>query len=376
MIVADLAQHLDRGHDALGVLAFDAGLFIRVCAECKIERVVPAAQLVEGDLVSDVHIDLRINADGEERRGLRVQDLARQTVGGNAVAQHTAELRPLFIHRDLVAHQREIVRRGKTARPAADDGDRLAGLLSAGGMGHIARVIDRVALEPSDIHRVVDHVAAAARLTGMLADVRAGGGEGVILPDEPHSVRVAAILHQHGVARNVHARRAQRHAGDRILHPAEAAVAQNVFFIVVAEALDAVEHQPRRVAPDGAVRAVDDHARRALDERDGLHRRLAVEHALHQIGELTEADAAGHALAAGLRVAEVQKVHRKIHRAQPRRAGGNAPLHVAVQSVDHGLGARRRHNVKSRQNLHTFPNRKTRAHPTARPPSFNYRTFL
>ena len=70
----------------------------------------------------------------------------------------------------------------------------------------------------------------------MLADVRAGGGEGVILPDEPHSVRVAAVLHQHGVARNVHARRAQRHAGDRILHPAEAAVAQNVLFIVVAPA--------------------------------------------------------------------------------------------------------------------------------------------
>ena len=177
VIVADLAQHLNRGHDALGVLAFDAGLFIRVCAECKIERVVLTAQLVEGDLVSDVHIDLRINADGEERRDLRVQDLARQTVGGNAVAQHTAELRPLFIHRNLVAHQREIVRRGKTARPAADDGDRLAGLLSAGGMGHIARVVHRVALESANVHRVVDHVAAAARLTGMLADVRAGGGQ-------------------------------------------------------------------------------------------------------------------------------------------------------------------------------------------------------
>ena len=45
----------------------------------------------------------------------------------------------------------------------------------------------------------------------------------------------------------------------------------------------------------------------------------------------------GHALSADLRVAEVQKVHRKVYRTQSRRTDGDVPLHVAVQSVDHGL---------------------------------------
>ena len=72
-----LAQHLDRGHDALGVLAFDAGLFIRVCAECKIKRVVLAAQLVEGDLVSDVHIDLRTSMPTERSDAISASRISR-----------------------------------------------------------------------------------------------------------------------------------------------------------------------------------------------------------------------------------------------------------------------------------------------------------
>ena len=74
----------------------------------------------------------------------------------------------------------------------------------------------------------------------------------------------------------------------------------------------------------------------------------------HYCGELTEADAAGHALAAGLRVAEVQKVHRKIHRAQSRRAGGDAPLHVAVEIVHHRLGTAGAFYVKSAQEGSSF----------------------
>ena len=88
-----------------------------------------------------------------------------------------------------------------------------------------------------------------------------------------------------------------------------------MLLIVVAEALHAVEHQTRRIASDGTVGTVDDHARHALNDRNGLHRGLALEHLLHQLGELTETDAAGHTLAAGLRVAEVQKALGKVHRA-------------------------------------------------------------
>ena len=115
-------------------------------------------------------------------------------------------------------------------------------------MGHIARVVHRVALESANVHRVVDHVAAAARLARMLADIGAGRGERIVLADELHGVGVAAILDQYQIAGNIHVRRAQGHAGYRVLHTTEAAMAQNVLFIVVAEALDANPSRTRRAA--------------------------------------------------------------------------------------------------------------------------------
>ena len=105
VIVADLAQHLDRGDDALSVLALDAGLFIRVRAERDVKRVVLLAQLVERHIVADIDVDMHIDAKRQHRRDLRVEHFARQAVVGDAVAQHAAELRALFIHGDLVAHQ-------------------------------------------------------------------------------------------------------------------------------------------------------------------------------------------------------------------------------------------------------------------------------
>ena len=181
----------------------------------------------------------------------------------------------------------------------------------------------------------------------MLADVRAGRGEWVILADEAHGVGVAAVLDEHEIARDIHARRAQCYAGNGLAHAAKAAVAQNMLFVVVAEALHAVKHQARRIAANGAVGAVDDHARHALDDRDGLHRGFALEHLLHQLRKLAEADTAGNALAARLRMAEVQKALGQVHRTQSRRACGDTPLHIAVQPVDDSLGMGGRHNIES-----------------------------
>ena len=347
VIVTDLTQHLDGGDDAVGVLALDTGLLIRVSADGDVERVMRLAQLVEGHIIADIDVQMHLDAEGDHGRDLRVEHLARQTIIGDTVAQHTAELRALFIYRDLVAHQRKIVRRGKAARPAADNGDRLACGLGTVGLLHVARIIHRVALQAADIDRVIDHIAAAARLARMLADVRAGRGERIVLSDEAHGVRIAAVLDEHKIARDIHTRGTQRNARHRLAHPAETAVAQDMLFIVVAEALHAVEHQTRRIASDGTVGAVDDHARHALDDRNGLHRSLALEHLLYQLRELTETDAAGHALAASLRMTEVQKALREVHRAQSRGARSDTPLHIAVQPVDNGLCMGGRHDIKS-----------------------------
>ena len=137
-----------------------------------------------------------------------------ETVAGDAVAEHSAQLVALLVDRDLVPHQREIVGTAETAGTAADNGDLLARGRRTDGLGHVAGVIHGVPLQTADVDGVVDHVAAAPRLAGVLADIGAGGGEGVVLPDQTHGVGTATLAHQCHVAGNVHPGGAQSHAGD------------------------------------------------------------------------------------------------------------------------------------------------------------------
>ena len=88
----------------------------------------------------------------------------------------------------------------------------------------------------------------------MLADIGAGRGERIVLADELHGVGVAAILDQYQIAGNIHVRRAQGHAGYRVLHTTEAAMAQNVLFIIVTEARQSVKNKARRITTNGTVR--------------------------------------------------------------------------------------------------------------------------
>ena len=130
-------------------------------------------------------------------------------------------------------------------------------------------MIDCIALEAPDIDGRVDHVAAAARLARVLADVRAGGRHGVILADQAHRVGVPSLAHQRDIARHVHARRTERHAGHGVLKRGEAPVVLHMVHVVVPEALKAAQDQLRCVASDGAVSRGDDGPRRFFDGVDG-----------------------------------------------------------------------------------------------------------
>ena len=55
-----------------------------------------------------------------------------------------------------------------------------------------------------------------------------------------------------------------------------------------------------------------------FDGVDGQHGARSVEHLPHQRGKLAESNAAGHAFAARLRVAQLQKCQRHIDRTQAR----------------------------------------------------------
>ena len=318
-------------------------------ADGDIQAVVILVQLFKGDVFSDRHFGMYLHAGGQNGGNLRVQLFAREAVGRDAVAEHAAEPLLFFKNRHAVAHKAQIIRAGKPARAAADDGDAFAGRLPAGRIRDIARMIDCIALEAPDIDGRVDHVAAAARLARVLADVRAGGRHGVILADKTHRVGVPSLAHQRDIARHVHARRTERHAGHGVLKRGEAPVVLHMVHIVVPEALKAAQDQLRCVASDGAVSRGDDGPRRFFDGVDGQHGARSVEHLPHQRGKLAESNAAGHAFAARLRVAQLQKCQRHIDRTQARGAGRDPAFHVLVEAVDDRLGLACGFDIQSAQ---------------------------
>ena len=107
--------------------------------------------------------------------------------------------------------------------------------------------------------------------------------------------------------------------------------------VVLPEALEPQKHQVGRVGADHTVSGVHNGLRSLFQGIQSPQGGLAIEDLLHQAGELSQADTAGHALAAGLGVAQIKEVERHIHRAQARRAGGDPPLHGTVQALHDGL---------------------------------------
>ena len=338
LVVTDVAQQLHGGDDAQAVLPLNAGLLVRVGADGEIQAVVLLLQLVKGHVHTHIHAGMYLDTQREDGGDLRVQLLPGQTVAGDAVAHHAPQLALLFVHGDPVAHKGQVVCGGETAGAAAHNGHGLAG--GGGGLrlGHIPGVVHGVTLEPPDIQSVVHHVPAAAGLAGVLADVGAGGGEGIVLADQAHRVAAAALADEGDVAGNIHPGGAQRHAGHGVFEAPQAPVVEDVLLVVVPEAPQAHENQIGRVDADGAVRGVHNHLGGALNAVENLHAGLAVQHLADHVGQLGQPHPARHALAAGLGTAEVQKIQRHVHRAQTRGAGGDPPLHVPVQLLHHGLG--------------------------------------
>ena len=95
-----------------------------------------------------------------------------------------------------MAHQRQIAGGRETGGTASDDGDPLPGPLRARREGHVTGVVRCVPLQSADVDGGVNHIPAAARLAGMLADQSAGDGERIVLADQTHRVFIAACLNQ------------------------------------------------------------------------------------------------------------------------------------------------------------------------------------
>ena len=306
-------------------------------ADGDVDAVVLSPQLLKLDILTHIHLGVDGDAQGEDGVDLLVQLFPGEAVAGDTVAQHPAQLAALLVHVHLVAHEGQVVGGGEAAGTAADDGHPLARGGGAQGLRHIPGRVHGVALQPADVHGIVDHVPAAAGLAGVLAYVGAGHREGVVLADEADGVLAAAGADEGDIAGDVDAGRAQGHAGDRILQVAQASVVMDVLPVVVREATDAVQHQLGGMAADGAGGGGGDGLGGLLDKLHVPGLCPSLQHIAQQDGQLTQANPAGDALPAGLGVAEVQKVHGHVHRTQARRRRGDAPLHVVVELVYHHL---------------------------------------
>lgn len=256
-VVANLAQHLHRAIDAVAVLAVDARFLVGVGADGQIETVVIALEIGKGHILADGGFQMHVDAERKNRVDLALEELAREAVARNAVAQHAAEVLLLFKNGDLVAHERQVIGAGEPAGAAADDGNLLAGGRGAGRLWHLARRVAGKALEAADVDGVVEHVAAAAGLAWMLADVAAGHRKWVVLADQAHRIGRAAFANEGDVAGHVDLGWAQRHAWHRLLHIAEAAVVLDVLLVILAKALEPAEHKACGVGADGAGSGVD-----------------------------------------------------------------------------------------------------------------------
>ena len=153
---------------------------------------------------------------------------------------------------------------------------------------------------------------------------------------------------------------------------------EDVLLVVVPEALEPHQHQLGGVDADGAVGSIHNGLGRAFNPVENPDIGLSVQHLPQHLGQLSQTDPAGHALAAGLGVAQLQEIQSHVNGTQARRAGGDPMLHVPVELIHHRLGLAGSLDVQSAHGVPSllFPQRCRRQGREAMLTYSAYRTFL
>ena len=325
-----------------------------------IELVAQAGKLLAVDGV----IELNVDAGAQNPVDLGLQALARQTIAGDAIAQHAAQVVALLKDGHLMAHHGQVVGAGKAGRAAADHGDALAGVV------HYMRlvvveltVLDGKTLEGEDVHGVVDHATAAVHLAGMLAHQAADERQRIVLADDLDGVGIAAGLDQRNVPGNVDVRRAARNARDAGLAVKAAGALADVMLKIVAEAANGRECHGASFVADGAIARKIDGAGGALNQVERGLIGAPFEHIGEQVAQRAQAHAAGRALAAALGGAQIDERCRKLNGARGERTHRQTTSERIVQVVHDGLSVAAFHYVQSSHKIpsHMAARRRGRA---------------
>ena len=306
-IITDGTKHLNRRNHALGILALDTDLTVGMCTDGYIHRIILTTKLSDGNVAADRDIGLRFEPCELQALDLAIQDLTWETIGRNTIAQHTAELLPLLKHGNLMAHDAEIVGTAETARTTADDSHPLAGRRHSLRRRDGVLMLDREALQSTDVDRIIYERTTAANLTRMLTDEAAGRRHRVILTDQLHRILITLLMNEGNVAWDVHMCRALPYTWHRLAMHALAAAMLDMLHIVIAEAAQSLEHHTCRLGTDRTVRRHIDTLCRVLQHLQGKHVRRTIQYLSDQRFQLAEADTAWCTLTAGLGMAEMQK---------------------------------------------------------------------
>ena len=174
----------------------------------------------------------------------------------------------------------------------------------------------------------------------MLANKGAGGGEGVILPDESYGVLISAGLDKGNIARNVNVRRTERNAGNSLVKAAKAGSLE-VGFIVLPEAVQTAQNHLRGFIAYCAVGGGVDYPGGFFNKVKRAFRCVAVKDGFDKLMKLTETDAAGRAFSARLAVADVNKGGGHVNGTNAYGVSLQTADKIAVDLVDNTLSAYR-----------------------------------
>lgn len=95
-VVSDSLEHLHSGYDVAAVLTGDAGLFILVCADGDVNTVVLLFQLLQPDVAAYPDVGADLDPQRQDGVDFCVQLLPGETIAGNTIAQHAAQLAALL----------------------------------------------------------------------------------------------------------------------------------------------------------------------------------------------------------------------------------------------------------------------------------------
>ena len=204
-------EELQRADDALGVGAGNRDDAALLQAGGDQHRVVLADEVVDRHVVADRGVEPQVHAHADEVVDLLLDDVARQPVRRHAREQRAAGVMVLLVHRDAVAEPHQVVGRGQTARPAADDRDgllarlrqRLHALLANLGVALVGDAVQR-----TDRDRLVVVVALARRLARVVADAAENPGHDVAVAHELVGLGDTVLGQVVGLAARVDVRRA------------------------------------------------------------------------------------------------------------------------------------------------------------------------